>query len=198
MRSAARYDAGCGASPACRNVAVQRGGASADAPRHGGTFQLSTADRTYTARQVIVATGCGSPSAPDWAAACRTRRPPVSTSRRSLQTAGVGFLDVPGVLRGGRVIHIRGITDVPGLYFLGGPGGTPAARAARRAEQRDVAVEAVRRYNPDAVVVVGVPFGHTRPQWILPHGGTVVVDGRPAAAVGRLLLTPHCGAHSGR
>jgi muramoyltetrapeptide carboxypeptidase LdcA involved in peptidoglycan recycling len=33
------------------------------------------------------------------------------------------------------------------------------------------------RYNPDAVVAVGVPFGHTRLQWILPHGGTVVVDG---------------------
>jgi hypothetical protein len=24
---------------------------------------------------------------------------------------------------------------------------------------------------------VGVPFGHTRPQWILPHGGTIVPDG---------------------
>ena len=28
-----------------------------------------------------------------------------------------------------------------------------------------------------AVVVVGVPFGHTRPQWILPYGGTMTVDG---------------------
>ena len=27
-----------------------------------------------------------------------------------------------------------------------------------------------------AVFVVGVPFGHTRPQWILPHGGTVIVE----------------------
>ena len=51
-------------------------------------------------------------------------------------------------------------------------------RAARRAEQRDVAIAQVRRYNPDAVVVVGVPFGHTRPQWILPHGGTMPVDSR--------------------
>jgi muramoyltetrapeptide carboxypeptidase LdcA involved in peptidoglycan recycling len=51
------------------------------------------------------------------------------------------------------------------------------ARAMRRAEQRDVAVEVVARYNPDAVVVVGVPFGHTRPQWILPYGGTMTVDG---------------------
>jgi muramoyltetrapeptide carboxypeptidase LdcA involved in peptidoglycan recycling len=50
-------------------------------------------------------------------------------------------------------------------------------RAGHRAAQRDVAIETVHRYNPDAVVVVGVPFGHTRPQWVLPHGGTMTVDG---------------------
>ena len=50
-------------------------------------------------------------------------------------------------------------------------------RARLRAEQRDTVVEVVSRYNPDAVVCVGVPFGHTRPQWILPHGGDVIVDG---------------------
>ncbi|MEO6999476.1 MAG: LD-carboxypeptidase, partial [Terracoccus sp.] len=33
------------------------------------------------------------------------------------------------------------------------------------------------RYNPEAVVCVGVPFGHTRPQWILPYGGMMTVDG---------------------
>ncbi len=49
-------------------------------------------------------------------------------------------------------------------------------RAARRAEQRSVALDTVQHYNPEAVVVVGVPFGHTRPQWILPYGGTVTVD----------------------
>ncbi len=54
---------------------------------------------------------------------------------------------------------------------------TPAERAARRAEQRDVALETVHRYNPEAVVVVGIPFGHTRPQWILPYGGSLTVDG---------------------
>ncbi|HET7015009.1 MAG TPA: S66 peptidase family protein [Streptosporangiaceae bacterium] len=54
----------------------------------------------------------------------------------------------------------------------------PAAERARlRAEQRDAVVEMVGRYNPEAVVCVGVPFGHTRPQWILPHGGTITVDG---------------------
>ena len=50
-------------------------------------------------------------------------------------------------------------------------------RARLRAEQRDVVVEIVGRYNPDAVVCVGIPFGHTRPQWIVPHGGAITVDG---------------------
>ncbi len=50
-------------------------------------------------------------------------------------------------------------------------------RAHRRAEQRDAVVETVRTYNPDAVVVVGVSFGHTKPHWILPYGGTLTVDG---------------------
>jgi muramoyltetrapeptide carboxypeptidase LdcA involved in peptidoglycan recycling len=55
----------------------------------------------------------------------------------------------------------------------------PAAdeRARLRDEQRDAVVEMVARYNAEAVVCVGVPFGHTRPQWILPHGGTITVDG---------------------
>lgn len=54
----------------------------------------------------------------------------------------------------------------------------PAAeRAQLRADQRDVVVDLVGQYNPDAVVCAGIPFGHTRPQWILPHGGLVTVDG---------------------
>ena len=54
----------------------------------------------------------------------------------------------------------------------------PAAeRAAARAAQRDAAVEMIGRYNPEAVVAVGVPFGHTRPQWVLPYGGTMTIDG---------------------
>ena len=53
----------------------------------------------------------------------------------------------------------------------------PDERAARRAEQRDEAIQVVQRYNPEAVIVVGVPFGHTRPQWIVPYGGDVTVDG---------------------
>ena len=49
--------------------------------------------------------------------------------------------------------------------------------ARLRVEQGDVVIEEVGRYNPDAVVCVGAPFGHTRPQWILPHGGVMTVDG---------------------
>jgi muramoyltetrapeptide carboxypeptidase LdcA involved in peptidoglycan recycling len=50
-------------------------------------------------------------------------------------------------------------------------------RRARRTEQREKAIEVVQTYNPDAVVLVGPPFGHTRPQWILPYGGFLTVDG---------------------
>lgn len=45
------------------------------------------------------------------------------------------------------------------------------------AAQRDVVIDTVTRYNPDAVVCVGVPFGHTRPQWIVPYGGRMTLDG---------------------
>lgn len=50
-----------------------------------------------------------------------------------------------------------------------------------RAAQRDAVVEQVTRYNPDAVICVGPPFGHTRPQWILPYGGTMILDGASRA-----------------
>jgi muramoyltetrapeptide carboxypeptidase LdcA involved in peptidoglycan recycling len=54
----------------------------------------------------------------------------------------------------------------------------PAAQRARlRRDQRDVVIEIVNRYNPDAVLCIGIPFGHTRPQWIVPHGGMITVDG---------------------
>jgi muramoyltetrapeptide carboxypeptidase LdcA involved in peptidoglycan recycling len=52
-----------------------------------------------------------------------------------------------------------------------------AERSELRAEQREKAVEVVQAYNPDAVVLVGPPFGHTRPQWIVPYGGLLTVDG---------------------
>ncbi len=54
---------------------------------------------------------------------------------------------------------------------------TAEERRAKRDEQRDTAIDIVRTYNPDAVVVVGLPFGHTRPQWVVPYGGFMTVDG---------------------
>ncbi|WP_018155837.1 S66 family peptidase [Demetria terragena] len=50
-------------------------------------------------------------------------------------------------------------------------------RQAKRDEQRDAAFAIVAKYNPDAVVVAGPPFGHTRPQWVVPYGGVMTVDG---------------------
>jgi muramoyltetrapeptide carboxypeptidase LdcA involved in peptidoglycan recycling len=79
----------------------------------------------------------------------------------------------------------RGILDVvagvlvarPVSVVMGQPAPSAEERARLRAEQRDTVIEQIARYNPRAVVCVGVPFGHTRPQWILPHGGTVRLDG---------------------
>lgn len=52
-----------------------------------------------------------------------------------------------------------------------------AERARLRAEQAAVVTGVIEGYNAEAVVCVGVPFGHTRPQWIVPHGGEITVDG---------------------
>lgn len=54
---------------------------------------------------------------------------------------------------------------------------TADERRAKRSEQRDIAIDVVHAYNPDAVIVVGPPFGHTRPQCIIPYGGFITVDG---------------------
>lgn len=53
---------------------------------------------------------------------------------------------------------------------------TTDERLAHRSAQRDAAVEIMNRYNPDAVICVGPPFGHTRPQWIVPYGGVMTID----------------------
>ncbi|KJQ53477.1 S66 family peptidase [Microbacterium sp. SA39] len=54
---------------------------------------------------------------------------------------------------------------------------SPVEAAALRSAQADAVIEQVVRYNSEAVVCVGVPFGHTRPQWIVPYGGTMTLDG---------------------
>lgn len=94
-------------------------------------------------------------------------RPPASWVGRWMRGLGErGILDaVAGV-----VVARPPVSD---FEFLP----SPDEAAALRAAQRDVVIETVARYNPDAVVCVGVPFGHTRPQWIVPYGGTMALDG---------------------
>jgi muramoyltetrapeptide carboxypeptidase LdcA involved in peptidoglycan recycling len=83
-----------------------------------------------------------------------------------------------------RSLGERGVLDAVDAVLVARPPSSDftrrpdaAGRAAHRQAQRDTAIEIVQRYNPDAVVCVGVPFGHTRPQWILPYGGTATADG---------------------
>lgn len=59
---------------------------------------------------------------------------------------------------------------------------TDEERQRYRAEQREAVLRAFDRYNPGAMIVFDIDFGHTDPQWILPYGGTVTVDG-PARRV---------------
>jgi muramoyltetrapeptide carboxypeptidase LdcA involved in peptidoglycan recycling len=52
-----------------------------------------------------------------------------------------------------------------------------AERARYRDDQRAAVLRALAAYNPAAMAVFGVDFGHTSPQWILPYGGRLTVDG---------------------
>ncbi|MEU4238770.1 S66 peptidase family protein [Actinoplanes sp. NPDC026619] len=50
-------------------------------------------------------------------------------------------------------------------------------RAKFRDDQREAVLRALATYNPGAMAVFGVDFGHTAPQWILPYGGAMTIDG---------------------
>lgn len=100
----------------------------------------------------------------------------IETSEELLPARNVGWIV--------RSLGERGILAAAGAVLVARPPVSdftrrPSAqgRARLRAEQRDVVVGLVGRYNPEAVVCVGIPFGHTRPQWIVPHGGAITVDG---------------------
>jgi muramoyltetrapeptide carboxypeptidase LdcA involved in peptidoglycan recycling len=54
---------------------------------------------------------------------------------------------------------------------------TPLERDRYRAEQRDAIIRALETYHPTAMVVFNVDIGHTDPQWVLPYGGMLTVDG---------------------
>jgi len=53
----------------------------------------------------------------------------------------------------------------------------PADRERYRTEQREAILAAFARYHPSAMIVFGVDLGHTDPQWVLPYGGNLTVDG---------------------
>jgi muramoyltetrapeptide carboxypeptidase LdcA involved in peptidoglycan recycling len=57
-----------------------------------------------------------------------------------------------------------------------------AERAKYRAEQQEAVLRAFAVYHPEVMIVFDVDFGHTDPQWVVPHGGAVTVDG-PARTI---------------
>jgi muramoyltetrapeptide carboxypeptidase LdcA involved in peptidoglycan recycling len=53
----------------------------------------------------------------------------------------------------------------------------PEQRVAYRDEQRRAVLEALGVYNPHAMAVFDVDIGHTDPQWVIPYGGRMTIDG---------------------
>ncbi|GAB3798510.1 LD-carboxypeptidase [Humibacter antri] len=85
---------------------------------------------------------------------------------------------VRGLGERGNLSRVAGVLVArPPVSALGLPVPSADQRARLRVAQREAVIEQVTHYNPDAVVCVGVPFGHTRPQWIVPYGGTIRLDG---------------------
>lgn len=93
--------------------------------------------------------------------------PPVSWVRRWMRALGeAGILDeVAGVIAA--CPPTATMTEVP----------DEAARRGYADDQAHAIISTVAAYNPDAPVCVGIPFGHTRPQWVLPYGGVMRLDG---------------------
>jgi muramoyltetrapeptide carboxypeptidase LdcA involved in peptidoglycan recycling len=54
---------------------------------------------------------------------------------------------------------------------------SPDGREPYRTAQRDAVRAAFDAYNPEAMIVFNVDIGHTDPQWVIPYGGTMTVDG---------------------
>ncbi len=53
----------------------------------------------------------------------------------------------------------------------------PAIRTRYRDDQRAAVLRALETYNPHAMAVFNVDFGHTDPQYVLPYGGLITIDG---------------------
>jgi muramoyltetrapeptide carboxypeptidase LdcA involved in peptidoglycan recycling len=59
---------------------------------------------------------------------------------------------------------------------------SPGRREPYRSAQRDAVLAAFGAYNPEAMIVFNVDIGHTDPQWVIPYGGTMTIDG-PARTI---------------
>jgi len=59
---------------------------------------------------------------------------------------------------------------------------SPEGRERYRAGQQEAVLRAFAAYNPEAMIVFNVDIGHTDPQWVLPYGGTMTIDG-PARTI---------------
>jgi muramoyltetrapeptide carboxypeptidase LdcA involved in peptidoglycan recycling len=68
------------------------------------------------------------------------------------------------------------VCALPKAAVFGDPA-DPAPRQRYRDEQRAAVLRALDYYNPAAMAVFNVDFGHTDPQYVLPYGGTMTVDG---------------------
>jgi muramoyltetrapeptide carboxypeptidase LdcA involved in peptidoglycan recycling len=78
----------------------------------------------------------------------------------------------------------RGLLEQFPAVVVGRPKATsierpvPAAdRQPYRDDQRAAVLDALGRYSPAAMAVFDVDLGHTDPQWVLPYGGRMTVDG---------------------
>jgi hypothetical protein len=54
---------------------------------------------------------------------------------------------------------------------------TPDQKAVFAKEQREAVLRALAAYNPGALTVFDVDFGHTDPQVVIPAGGWIRADG---------------------
>ena len=54
---------------------------------------------------------------------------------------------------------------------------TPEQRVQYRIDQRAAVLRAFAAYHPDAMIVFDVDLGHTDPQWVVPYGGRMTIDG---------------------
>lgn len=59
---------------------------------------------------------------------------------------------------------------------------TDEERAAYVTEQREAVLGVLERYHPTLMAVFAVDIGHTDPQWIIPYGGWMRIDG-PARSI---------------